>query len=551
MHMAISETRVAVGREVRRSDIRRVRTLLGRSSSNRPDSISRYGISRIPAYSPWNILPVLALCIATLPFLTAPLVENDMFIHIMMGRDILEHGRLTGDPGWTYGTVDESWVTLVQWPTQVLMAWGWDFAGAGFFVAMRAVLMGVFVMGVFWAGYELAGSRRTSVEASRIVSVAVVVSAALMSPFIVARAQSIALAFTPLLAVWFVRALTTGSVGKRWWLVPLATWALVWGHGTALLVAPLLAVAGAIWWATRPRHFCRSVWRRLAGLAGVIALTAVVPALTPIGWRVWERAWKIREVSEGWIVEWSPIGLFSIESVYVVVLLPIMAMAVTSLWKAGSHKGSSYRRHAVAVALASVALLGVGAIQQRNFVVMIPLLLLMSCAAIIRGAPPLRLQKFESRASQGGYLPGMTIILAGFTCMFAVLGGAFASLDTEARPILLAQRMAIADGAGERNVFAAMHVAAIVPFYSPADRVAIDARLDRYPRKTLLDAYHLIYKPTPGWEEDLDEHFPGTTDLLLDVSTPLAELARDSDHWRVRDQVGAWIWIERATSPRS
>lgn len=67
-----------------------------------------------------------------------PLWENDFYIHIRMGNDILAHHRLTGNPSWVYGTGHVAWRTTMAIP-EVLMALAYRVGGNTIFSLMMLV----------------------------------------------------------------------------------------------------------------------------------------------------------------------------------------------------------------------------------------------------------------------------------------------------------------------------------------------------------------------------------------------------------------------------
>lgn len=487
----------------------------------------------------WEGVGALLITASALSALLRPVSENDLFLHVLMGRDILANGRLTGDPVWTYGPANSDWTMYVHWPSQVLMAGGYDIVGVGFFAALHIVLIAAFFLLLALVLRRLVPSAE-SVSEARIAAAALAVAALSVIPFMGPRANAFGAVFGVLLGLWVVRVLRSGSLGPRWWIVPLATWIWVLLHGSALLVAPTLVLAGAIWWVVHPGRFSRSRLLTMARLACVVALSAVAPLLTPLGLDAWVSASRLRDHASGWIVEWSALSLRSPETYG---LLAIFGIAVlVSICQCRRGDG----RAAIGNLLFTIAVTGLIAMAQRNYLILLPVLVVVTSAAALTLEIPGRPRTWETvkaHVSRRQLFAGT--VMASLLLAFAA--GAIARLDTSAFPVRVLQGLQQDHPDGGRRVFSPMYVGSQIPFFAPGNRAAFDARVDRYGAQDLQESAFAIYVGRPDWQNWLSTRYPGTTDLLLPSLSPLAAEARSSG-WAVTHEADGWVLL---TSPAS
>lgn len=492
----------------------------------------------------WDFAPILLLPLAVFSALTKRVDENDIFIHVLMGRDILSEARFTGNPDWTYGPTNPDWVTLVHWPSQALMALGFDFWGFGFFAFLHAFLAGIFIVVLYVGLKSISPKWRDEVSHPRIAAAALLASIPMVTVFIGPRANAIGAIFAILLGVWLVKVIYSGSFGVAWWVVPLTVWIWTFLHGASLLAAPILAMGVVLWWASNPAPLSRATLKRAVSLFTSVLLALIVPLVTPLGLRAWEGSLAIREVSAGWIYEWSPLQLGSFEFAFTLITLGVgwVAAGIMFIQK------RSLRGPAICSAVAMSALSAGIFYQQRNYLILLPVLLLLVVATIYNISPSGDSRGWEriSASSRLGRIPLLATAVTGII-IAGLIAGARAEVDNEKFPVEIAQKIASANPDGGRKVFAPLHVAAEVPFYAPGNAVAFDARLDRYPRELLREANETIMYGREDWEGWLFSVYPDTTDMLLPTDSPLYELAQESG-WLVTATSPGWVLLSRPGS---
>jgi hypothetical protein len=189
-------------------------------------------------FSPWLLLPVLSA--ALLLFLvTGPLKDVDIYWHILLGQDILENGRFTGDPAWVaFGNPD--WVTT-QPLSEILMAWAHQLAGWPGIAAMANVGFAATVTIIVWQLHRVPGW--LPAQAIMATGLAVAVATDLQER---PTAWS-----TPGVAItgWIAYQILEHTQRKQWytlswWLIPFT---IVWAnmHGYWMLL-PATLIAGTV-----------------------------------------------------------------------------------------------------------------------------------------------------------------------------------------------------------------------------------------------------------------------------------------------------------------
>ena len=477
-------------------------------------------------------------------FVTLPMSENDSFLHILMGRDILSEWRLTGSPDWTYGPTNADWVTFVHWPTQVLMAAGYDAVGFGFFTALGVALSGAFILAMFIALQAVRAAGEYEVGQSRLQAGVLFYSCLAIGVFISPRANAFSAVFAVLLGYWCLSVIRSGSFGMRWWLVPLAVWVWVLLHGSAMLAALLLLPAVALWWAIQPTRFTKPTVVKTLRLLVVSVAAAAVPVLTPLGFRAWGTGLSTREVSAGWIVEWSTLEVLSYEGLFLAVLV-VWAIIVGVLTLRAKEMRERAEQFAI-LALTGLAVIPAIIFQQRNYILFMPVAAVLLFAATSQA---LQGKQFRPRSWEAFARPlpvRRVVTLGGAVCLLLVaVAAAQNNLNTYKFPVVIAENMSKEARDAPRYVVAPIEVASVIPFYSPGDRVAFDARLDRYPREVLITTTGILNgNGGEEWEEWINEVFPETTDLLVRRTSPFVQQAQASG-WFITDESERWVMLSR------
>lgn len=493
----------------------------------------------------WDLMVLALVAVLCGVAVTLPMSENDSFLHVLMGRDILGEGRLTGNPDWTFGPTNPDWITFVHWPTQVLMAAGYDALGFGFFTALGVALAGAFLLTMFIALQAVRGTAEAAtVGQARLQAGVLFYSCLAVGVFISPRANAFSAVFAVLLGYWCVSIIRSGSFGMRWWLVLIAVWGWVLLHGSAMLAAVLLLPSVALWWAIQPTRFAKPTLITTLRLLAVAVAAAVIPVLTPLGLRAWETGISTREASAGWIVEWTTLEAVSYEGLFLAVLVLWAAIVGVFTLRTG---GTREKAQQLAV-LALIGFVVIPAIvfQQRNYILFMPAAIVLLFAVT---SQLLERSQFHPRSWEGitrALRVSHVFALGAAMCLLLVAVASFQnSLNTYKFPVSIAENMEKATGAHPRYVIAPIEVASVIPFYSPGDRVAFDARLDRYPREVLVRATGILNgNGGKEWEAWIDEVFPETTDLLVRRTSPFVQQAQEAG-WVVTDETERWLLLSR------
>jgi hypothetical protein len=252
----------------------------------------------------WGWIAVFIVLAAIAVNLLGPVSENDLYWHVLIGKDILENGRLTGDPDFTFGP-SQPWVATAA-VSEVVMYWWYSLFGLESFAFVRVAAGVVTASSVMWGIYTLS-PRGVSRNLKLWVS-AGFAFIAMQLVVVQERPQALTFILLPLLAVWVVRLVYTGRVPPIW-LVFLVTMVWTWFHGGALMVAPFLAAAWVL-------HVVSRRFGLLSGVGytgrfgvwggGVMAVTAFAATfVNPIGWRFYEQARLIADSASVGIQEWK------------------------------------------------------------------------------------------------------------------------------------------------------------------------------------------------------------------------------------------------------
>ena len=484
-----------------------------------------WGLSALP------LIVVLCGHIATLP-----MDNGDNVLHILMGRDILTHWRLTGNPEWTYGPANADWVTFVHWPTQVLMAVGYDAVGFGFFSAFHVLLGGLLMLTMFVA---LRAVGRNTVVDSRLQAATLLFTCLAVGLFLTPRANAFSAVFAVLLGYWCLSIIRSGAFGMRWWIVPLATWVWVLLHGSAMLAIPFLSLAIALWWVIQSARFTKRTLAQAGRLAAVALLSLLTTLLTPLGARSWVSAYDLWQASRGWMIEWSPVPAASPEAAFIAVLVLVTIVAAVRGMRLHGHN----RMQALAVLALLASAIVLSGLQQRNYIIGIPLAIVLVFWLLGHTLGEGRARPWELLSPE---VASRRVIAlgVGITLIVSIVGLAFGDIDRERFPVETAERLAASNSDGGRKILAPIEVAAQIPFYAPGNQVAFDIRIDRYPREALVKTNTMLWRGDPAWQQWIEDEFPDTTDMLIPKTSPLVAQAQQAG-WRVVDESPRWVLVSR------
>lgn len=270
-------------------------------------------------------LAVWALVTAVLARNLGPLKEGDEWMHLSIGRWMLQHGTLLPSPDplmWQ----DKGGDLQHEWLSQVVLAAVHQVAGFGGLRLLRGVLMAT-AAGLV-AFLTLRSSQRWS-TALGAASLWWMVS----QPHAAAR---------PHLLGWLFALLTLGVLltdSARWtwrrWLA-YSVLLVVWAQAhSSQIVAPAfigLHTLSLTWHNWRDgRPVLERDWLVRTALAGIAVF------LQPCGWELLPYAWRSPRVAEGLVEEWAPTFAADIWQVQpwipVLLGLVLLAVPVAALWQ--------------------------------------------------------------------------------------------------------------------------------------------------------------------------------------------------------------------------
>jgi hypothetical protein len=235
--------------------------------------------------------------------------SSDMWFHLRMGHEFLA-GWSIRNPGHL-GAFDSANWTPTQWLPQIAMA----ATESAFGLAGVVFLAGAVQVGLIVLVYVLCRRDASPLPAALATGLAFLAFSIGLSP----RPQ--VLSYVLAVIVVFAWLATARDGRARWWLVAVAwVWAPL--HG----MWPLAAVIGAVCVAgiALDRTFDR---RAVLKLAIIPALSAVVPALTPLGLDLYRAVFLVGGRSE-YFQEWGPTDF---HKPHAVVLALMLAIAVVYL----------------------------------------------------------------------------------------------------------------------------------------------------------------------------------------------------------------------------
>jgi hypothetical protein len=424
-----------------------------------------------------------------------PVADVDVFWHVLIGYDIVEHHRFGGDPNWVYGPHD-TWVTT-QWGSEVVMAgfhhiFGW--AGLMVFTGLCGAAL---LLALAWLARTATGQPLTETPAA---CVAFAVTGFAFSVDLQERPASVSFVFLAVLSGWAWRALTC-TRWPRWWTLTAFTLGWAQLHGYWIMVPLVIAAVTAV-------HVVTT--RTLAGVRTSTVLfiaTAAVGVATPAGTYAYVAPVVFRHAAAPFIEEWQPPTIDAPVAWIYAILLITFAVAV-------------HRRRPVPWRLV-LWVLGWTVFALLAYRNVLPAMLLILPAVLVATT--------EARPRWGTRLHGSTLTRAAtITVTAAALTAAGWTITTghalhddvpeRALTILAAQP-------GERRVLNHYDIGGqVLAFTRPGVRLAIDSRSDMYGRDRIQSYFDLLYT-RPGWQRTLAAYHP--TDVLIKETDPLnVELER-------------------------
>lgn len=461
--------------------------------------------------SPWLVLvaiTVATVCLASVESLS----DVDLYWHVLMGQDIAEHGRFTGDPGWTFAPADPTWATT-QWASEMLMAWLHDVAGWGGLTALRVAAAGATL--TILAGALLRGGGPAWTRAAVFTIVGLAVAADIEE-----RPAALSFVLLAVVGMWASRVLSTGR-WPRWWLPIVLTW--VWAnlHGYWLLLPAAFGLLVLL------RLIAKEPVRHLRAPAAVTAACVVVGALTPAGIGGVLAPLRVSSAAGALIEEWGRTSLASGVAWAGLALLTVIVVG----WARNRAPAP------MAELLWVAAWTGFALLAYRNVLPAMLLLAPIAARVLARAFPN------ESRTRPGSRL---SLAVAAVVLATGLIGGG-ARLVLEPRLPDWTPTTAYAalnDGEHHRVLVAYNLSGQTLALTGDRVQVALDGRTDRY-GADFLRRYQGLMALHPGWQNTLRDLQP--TDALLDRRAPLHDaLVRLG--WRATAEDGPTVLLRAPTT---
>lgn len=444
----------------------------------------------------WRAVWALLVVSSGLYFLSQNEADNDLWVHVRVGLDVLDHGIPFHDT-YSYTAAGGPWIDH-EWLLHALFGSVWRSAGGPGLLILKLI-----VAAATFAVVARAAARRC--DSIHAWGATMVVTAAVLARGFAVRPQSLSYLGIALLWTFLDRERRRDSAW-RWWLVPaIALWLNV--HGGVLLGVAMTGLCAAWILPARPRD---GIALGVAAIAGVL----VGLLLNPYGFAY--AGYVVRELgSPHPITEWQSVSLEAAHLPFFALgLLLFAALPMLRDWRERGWQ-----------AVLAVGLLFAAMFQQRHT----PVFALCAAPVVAEGLSRLlgALSWRLSSAAQSILLASMAA-LAAIQLAFTVLrlGGDRMQIvyAPEDYPVAAVLRLRVAGAEGnlalplEWGGYALWHLA-------PRIKVSLDGRFATvYPHHIVEENFD-FFAGGPRWQRLLEAH---PTDAVLAPSAsppPIATLA--------------------------
>ena len=473
----------------------------------------------------WGLLAWLTVPVTAVSTI-GPIREVDVYWHIRMGADILANGRFGGDPAWTYGPADTTWVTtqsaaeLLLYAIHALASWPG--------IMMFRVLMAAAAMASVILACTYVVRTRSAVSVARGAALVALPAAVVLNEFAQERPQSLSLVLLPWVGLLLLRVMYADS-WPRWWIVGIVVMVWSWFHGAAVIVGPVLVVGalihslgvGGLRWVPVLARSVRRGW-------AVVVAAVVAPLLGPAGVNYYAQAQRISDAATGRLIEWSPM---TANSAYLWAALILVAMWGMALVHLAARSGAVWRTMRMDVLLIVPAILVMttaGRYLGLGYLILAPLVARRITQAWDRPAPA-RLRRGVAVAVLGT----VSVLAAGISVAAAV---GVRPVDSH-QPLRVWEAMSRLDD--DRRVFVDYVLGGQAGQLGDVV-VSIDGRSDRYGGE-LIDANRSFLGGSPDWRDILDR-YPGTTDAVVPTGSAVIALLEDAG-WSVACTDAGYTWL--------
>lgn len=467
-----------------------------------------------------------------------PLWENDFYLHLRMGNDILAHHRLTGDPSWVYGTAHVSWKTTMA-VSEVLMALAYRYGGYPIF-AVFLMFASVLILVIIWKTLRLLIPQKVSPVAFRVIFIACIFLSTWMNTFFLPRPQTISLLLMPILALWGIRLALYGRLPRIILLVPVT---IVWVclHGYGLLILPLLLasslahLAGSLLAGKNLRLQTLSLsWSRVRRNIPALIAVALATLVNPLGFNIYTTSLRIRSASNTFILEWVAPSTTSFPY--------ILFLVVSSLWVSSAfyflYKKWRAPGNMVSVGREGFLILFIAFALASSLRTLEIVVLFISLIAINRFTRALSynvpLKEWETWHNHKGLeiFKISIIALVTLTWISVILTNhSIDSMGTNEIPVKIFQEINAVPG--HHNILIDYNISSTPLAYVKDASTAVDGRTDENGRYGSRD-YALMSKGLAKDWKMIFARYPGSTDAVFQSKDKIVKLLID-EGWKVVD----------------
>ena len=467
-----------------------------------------------------------------------PLWENDFYLHLRMGNDILAHHRLTGDPSWVYGTAHVSWKTTMA-VSEVLMALAYRYGGYPIF-AVSLMFASILILVILWKTIRLLIPQKVSPIAFRLIFISAVFLSTWMNTFFLARPQTISLLLMPILALWSIRFALYGKLPRIILLVPFTIfWVCM--HGYGLLILPLLLasgvahMAGSLFASKGLRlKFLSLSWNRVKRNIPAFFAIALATLVNPLGFGIYTTSLKVRAASNTFISEWVAPSVTSFSY--------IMFLVVSALWVMLSavflYKKGSPSNNKVAVAREGFLILFItfalaSSLRTLEIVILyISLILINRLTRTFTNETTTRHWETLRSAKSSEYLKIGIIVLVTLTWVSALLTThSIYSMGKNEIPVKIFKE--INSVSGHHKILIDYNISSTPLIYVQDASTALDGRTDENGPHGSRD-YAMMSKGLLKDWKTVFNRYPGTTDAVFQSKDKIVSLLI-GEGWKVKD----------------
>lgn len=480
-----------------------------------------------------------------------PVWENDFFLHIRMGQDILSHHRLTGDPSWTFGP-HVPWLTTMA-VSEVLMTLIFNYFGFVGFVILQ-VLAGLALIPIFWICIGKLAPRPMTASSVRIGSAIGIFLLIVYSQGISARPQTISLLLFPFISLFAIRLATLGKAPR---VLPIALMTLFWTwfHGYSLLVGPMLVIAscaylGGAWMARGmlPENAVKVAWLKIRKQWLAILLPFLVPLFNPIGFNFYVSSWNIRKSSSKLISEWLPFSPYSYAFLFFSIIFLIFLWVLFSSIHIFVSKKKASLAMRVEIAREGLLLFGSYAVlaqSTRTAFLLVPLIGLLVAhrgMRVARYQQTYSWEKWESRRQKKTIFSIVSLVLVSIISFSLITRPDMGRLSNSEVPLGIYKVMNATPG--QHRVLVSYNISSTVLSFVKNASTSIDGRTDRYGNNGAR-AYFLMCRIGKNWKTTLAQ-YPNATDAILIKTNTLVKIL-SSQGWTEKMHEVNWkynyIWL--------